>query len=155
MWAKAKAAPSLEGWRRRERNNIVIIVGMPNAKYCPWTWALTAYIILLKVIILMWHVTRIPRGWDYQPVQLHELRPCSNRAWQGARWDCKPQSRISPELQQHAPSTLDPAVLLEQSAALCGTPDTDAWLLLQSKGRGNICQSAKGRVDSLSGMWNT
>lgn len=128
---------------------------MPNVKHCSWIWALTIYIILAKVIILICHFTCILRDWGYWPVQVQELGPWSNTAWQGVLWDCEPQSRISPRLPQHAPYALDPAVELEQSAALCGTSATATRLLLQSKGRGNICQSAKGHVDCLSGMWNT
>lgn len=62
LWAKLKAAPSLGGWRKKERNNIISMVGMPNAKYCPRIWGLTLYIILVKVIIFIWHFTCILRG---------------------------------------------------------------------------------------------
>lgn len=128
---------------------------MSSAKHCLWIWALTVDIVLVKVIIFISHFTCILGGWGYWPIQLHELGPWSNRAWQGADWDCKPQSRISPKPPQRAPRTLDSGMQLEQSAAVCGTPATATRLLLQNKGRGNICQSAKSHVDRLSGMWNT
>lgn len=104
LWTKQKVDPLVGGWRGTTQS---ARLGMSNAKYCPWVWAFTLSITLVKVI-LMWHFTCILRGGGYWPIQLHKLSPWSNKAWQGTHWGCKPWSWTSLKKLQHAYCILNP-----------------------------------------------